>query len=169
MSRFRNREAPLEKERFLKLLSRVGVLCHLHFSVCSSIYHPYMTFLQNFPGLPSPSFWTLFHFILGSLFKLQGYREHQWEYHDCHCPQGEFLRASKDTGVPWLADSLSITVTKPNRLGARRYLTPTTDLHRYKLNVLDANSTCWSAYSTLVQALKLSASFYLACTHTSIC
>lgn len=42
MSRFRNREAPLEKERFLKLLSRVGVLCHLNFSFSSS-YHSIST------------------------------------------------------------------------------------------------------------------------------
>lgn len=72
--------------------------------------------LQNFLFALLSYFRLLSTFNSGSLFKLWGIR-HQWAYHDCYCPRRESSRASKDMGVSWLADSLSITVTERNCLG----------------------------------------------------
>lgn len=104
MSRVRNRESHHEVEK-----------------ICYTDNSSFPFVLQSYhPMYDLPNFHLLFPLsVLGSLFRLQGCRERPWEYRDCPCSLRESLRASKDTGVSWLADSLSITATKPTCLGHR--------------------------------------------------
>lgn len=71
-------------------------------------------------------------FNLGRLFRLQGWKERQWEYYDRHCP-GESLRASKDAGcllAGWQIVDYRHQANLPR--GHRDIMLK--DLHRYGLH-----------------------------------
>lgn len=82
--------------------------------------------------LPSSPFNSICTFKLGNVFRLQGRKERKSECYDRHCPRGESMRASKDTGR-LLAGWQNVNYRhQTNPPGGHRDIS-LKDLHRYGL------------------------------------